>query len=284
MEGNSEIELSLRGYRTMTSDGWQQLQGTITDTLSQAVAHKDEQLAKWCWTRKQVCEVHVGYTKAFDQLKTGDYYEGWCTLERAEIALKFLRPHLSEPEWTAFGMEAVAKHIERWQSLFPYKLFASPEIVHREKRCSICNTAISLRSGCGHRKGEIYMGQLCSHVITITEILGISFVTKPVQKYSVAFTRDPATGKQRDHYNYRLVEYVSRRLANQYDGWSARLTKARHPHDRYRSVGRNDPCPCESGLKYKKCCLNQPGVLRPHFEVEFDVPPDPSLLQVVYSD
>lgn len=25
-------------------------------------------------------------------------------------------------------------------------------------------------------------------------------------------------------------------------------------------VGRNDPCPCGSGMKYKKCCLNKPGV------------------------
>ena len=23
-----------------------------------------------------------------------------------------------------------------------------------------------------------------------------------------------------------------------------------------RNVGRNDPCPCGSGKKYKKCCLN----------------------------
>ena len=23
-------------------------------------------------------------------------------------------------------------------------------------------------------------------------------------------------------------------------------------------VGRNDPCPCGSGLKYKKCCLSKP--------------------------
>ncbi len=23
------------------------------------------------------------------------------------------------------------------------------------------------------------------------------------------------------------------------------------------TVGRNDPCPCGSGLKYKKCCMNQ---------------------------
>lgn len=25
-----------------------------------------------------------------------------------------------------------------------------------------------------------------------------------------------------------------------------------------RKIGRNDPCPCGSGLKYKKCCLNKP--------------------------
>jgi uncharacterized protein len=24
-----------------------------------------------------------------------------------------------------------------------------------------------------------------------------------------------------------------------------------------RDVGRNDPCPCGSGLKYKKCCLGR---------------------------
>jgi len=26
-----------------------------------------------------------------------------------------------------------------------------------------------------------------------------------------------------------------------------------------RKIGRNDPCPCGSGLKYKKCCMNKPG-------------------------
>ena len=29
------------------------------------------------------------------------------------------------------------------------------------------------------------------------------------------------------------------------------------PHvNPFRSVGRNDPCPCGSGNKYKKCCLS----------------------------
>jgi len=25
-----------------------------------------------------------------------------------------------------------------------------------------------------------------------------------------------------------------------------------------KDVGRNDPCPCGSGKKYKKCCMNKP--------------------------
>jgi uncharacterized protein YecA (UPF0149 family) len=24
-----------------------------------------------------------------------------------------------------------------------------------------------------------------------------------------------------------------------------------------KNIGRNDPCPCGSGKKYKKCCLNK---------------------------
>jgi len=26
---------------------------------------------------------------------------------------------------------------------------------------------------------------------------------------------------------------------------------------KYMNVGRNDPCPCESGRKFKKCCLKK---------------------------
>lgn len=33
-------------------------------------------------------------------------------------------------------------------------------------------------------------------------------------------------------------------------------------NDKNAKVGRNDPCPCGSGKKYKKCCLNQPGPTR----------------------
>jgi hypothetical protein len=28
-----------------------------------------------------------------------------------------------------------------------------------------------------------------------------------------------------------------------------------------KSVGRNDRCPCDSGKKFKNCCMNKPGLL-----------------------
>lgn len=31
------------------------------------------------------------------------------------------------------------------------------------------------------------------------------------------------------------------------------------------AVGRNDPCPCGSGLKFKKCCLNKAGAVAPSY-------------------
>jgi SEC-C motif-containing protein len=31
----------------------------------------------------------------------------------------------------------------------------------------------------------------------------------------------------------------------------------------YNGVGRNDPCPCGSGKKFKKCCLNSQGLNKP---------------------
>lgn len=33
------------------------------------------------------------------------------------------------------------------------------------------------------------------------------------------------------------------------------------PHQRKtRKIGRNEPCPCNSGKKFKKCCLGKPAV------------------------
>jgi hypothetical protein len=50
------------------------------------------------------------------------------------------------------------------------------------------------------------------------------------------------------------------RIADEHVLWSAREGPAVNP---YKGVGRNDPCPCGSGKKFKKCCLGKVDVLSP---------------------
>lgn len=36
-------------------------------------------------------------------------------------------------------------------------------------------------------------------------------------------------------------------------------------------IGRNDPCPCGSGKKYKKCCLGKPRQYSPELEADLEL-------------
>lgn len=232
--------------------------------------------AKILWCLEQALIAQNLYLRAFLAMKGGHFYEAWCDLENAEISLGFLEPHESK-NWVMFRLDFIQAYITKWQTLFPYKIFISPELLELEKVCTICRRPVSIRQPCGHRIGEIYNGEMCGREVTKLEALGFSFVEKPVQKYSVPFISDPVTGKQRDHHNYDVVKYAISALRSPFDGWDVERTKRRQPHSRFRHVGRNEPCPCESGKQYKNCCLQEVGVLRPHFEFHFRVPPPPGV-------
>ena len=58
-------------------------------------------------------------------------------------------------------------------------------------------------------------------------------------------------------------------LRERIDGWLAEWDAARTRTNvagasvKQRKVGRNEPCPCGSGKKYKKCCLDSDEAARP---------------------
>ena len=52
------------------------------------------------------------------------------------------------------------------------------------------------------------------------------------------------------------VERLSRRpRSNIHHLEEERLARKSRPVVAEKKIGRNDPCPCGSGKKYKKCCL-----------------------------
>jgi hypothetical protein len=279
------IRKHLRNYRARaedtTSSEW--VVEALESIRASAVAGGDQRLAKTTWRLRQIHEVQETYIRAFREISTGKFFDGWCSLERVEIGLQFLEAHYSIAEGDGYGLGLIRSQTDQFQELFPYRVFFSPAWLVKERRCSICNSIISIRRRCDHETGQIYDGLMCCEVITAMEPLEISMVEDPVQKYSVPFFKDPRTGKQVDHYDYTLVSYVAKGLRNPFDSWSAVWTKARHPHDRFKHVAPNEPCPCQSDSTYGRCCLKESGVLRPHLRVEFALPPPVPLPRIAYS-
>ncbi len=248
-----------------------------------AVAAGNETAGKNIWCLEQVAEIQQAYRKSFEQLRTEQFYSAWCSLEQVELALDRLRTHIGE-RWTAYRLDFIDEKTSALQSLYPYRLFMSSELIELEKKCNICGAVISIRNPCGHRVGEIYRGEFCHRIVTNCEIVGISVVETPVNKYAVPFLSDPETGTSRDHYNYKTVNYLAKRWPSPYHDWKAVWTKALHPKDRFGTLRRNEKCPCDSGKKYKACCLEKAGILRPHvvFEFRYQLPDEQRTIEFSY--
>jgi hypothetical protein len=241
----------------------------------------DEARAKEAWLLGKTLEAQQQYCLSFEHTQAGRYYEAWCVLERVEIALIWLQRHT--PFDAEFGLDTIAIQTPLFQKLYPYALFISPAYIEKARQCSICGRFISVRSHCGHLIGEVYAGEMCTNAVTIGEILEVSVVPNPAHKTNVMFLTDRKTGERVDQYDYSLLAYVARGLRNPYDRWAMVGTTRRHPHSRYRHVGRNALCPCESGRRYKACCLRESGVLRPHINIEFQVQPLRDFPEIAYS-
>ena len=281
----AEVEEYLRDVFNRADDdaARDRIKRILRDIKAHAVANDDQESAKLTWCYEQILDIQENYLSAYREMKAGSYDEAWCTLERVEIGLHFLERHY-RPEEDEFRTLLITKHVKQFQALFPYKLFLSPEFLETERVCTICDRPVSIRHPCGHKVGEIYNGEMCGRRITKVELLGFSFVKNPLQKYSVPFLVDNDTEKSRDHYNYALVRFVIDRLRNPFDAWDMRWTRVRHPHSRYEHVSPEEDCPCESGKPYRDCCLPESGVLRPHCEVFFSVPPPEHLPALEYTD
>ena len=246
-----------------------------------AVTRDDQSTAKWLWCLETILYIQQEYLRTFEELQGGHYHKAWCTLEKVEIACGFLDRHFHSED-DRYKTDFIVRHTERYQTLYPYHLFYSPALLKKKVKCSICGSILSIRNPCGHMKGEIYNGELCSREVVEFDVLEVSLVTNPVQKYSVLFTKGNNGGPV-DHYDYTLVRYVVKGLRTPFDPWDISWTRIRHPHSLYSHVASSDPCPCGSGKCYADCCLQEEGVLRPHARVHFSIPPPEDLPPFIYS-
>jgi hypothetical protein len=282
------LQNHLRDYRSKHLQGsldCPSFLAALAEIRSWAVARGDERLATKTWICRQVHSVHEDYLKAFAQLKAGKYYDAWCSFEQVEIGLSFLEPHESLDE-NPYGLRFIRGQVKRFQKLFPYRVFLSPAWLLKERRCSICNAKRLLRTRCRHEVGQIYGGEICLDRVTVAELLELSVVDDPVQKYSVMFLKREEEHDGGDGYDYSLLAYLAEALESPFAGWRADWTTKRHPHDRFTDVRLEEPCPCKRDLSrsYLQCCFKEEGVLRPHLMFGLEEAPPAALPKFRYPE
>lgn len=261
----------LQSYRAHGGNLSAESRAQLSATKFSTVATGDQILAAAVWVLETIAKAQTQYVEAFQACQQDRYYDAWQSFERAEIQLSYLVYHFDDPN-DRYGVAFMLEHIPRFQLLFPYKVFFSPGFIKLEQRCSICNHVVTPRKPCGHRVFELYDGEMCGRIITQMKLLEISVVEHPVQKYSVGFSSTP--------YNYGPVYCAVSRLRSAWDGWDIHTEMGRHKDPKfllppYAGCGRNAPCPCRSGKKYKHCCTGKSTYEVPHHVIHFKVPPPP---------
>lgn len=235
----------------------------IIDELSRiknkAILEKNEQLANEIWCLQKVFTIQKSYISMYNDLKSGKYEKAWNTLERVDIELSFLRENFDYSK-NKFNMLFIEKIIKYYEILFPYQYFFSRESIIKTEKCSICGKKALIRGGCEHRIGKLYMGEMCLREVTDFEILGVSLVKNPFDKYG--FIRVPEK-----EYNYEALEYLMSNILSPFEHWYVEESKIKN-HE-FIVTGRNDSCPCGSGLKYKKCCINTEKEMMQHYRITF---------------
>jgi hypothetical protein len=247
------------------------------DALRQhAVAAGDQGEAKLCWIAETIAICQRSFVHSFELAKSGQFYEAWCEFERCEINLMSLARHHEVDAKDPHAIRYITGMVVQWQAVYPYKVFFSPEMLKRKVLCGICDAVVRPRASCGHRKHEIYDGKLCTHKVVDVQMLAISIVTNPVQKYSVAFSNIYGEDVI-DGHDYSSVKYAADRVTSPWHGWSSFLAQRELQASDVAHIQATEPCPCYSEKAFGDCCHGKGTLLVPHRQYMFREPTPPGL-------
>lgn len=231
---------------------------SIVDDLNKlkqkAVSDSNELLANEIWCLQEIYKIQKTYISIYNQLKVGKYFDGWLLLDQIDISFCFLRQNF-EYENNLFNLQFIERIIKQYEKTFPKYLYISRESLIKSEKCSICGKKISLRGGCNHKPGNLYMGELCLKKVMDLEFLGTAIVSNPFDKYAVIHMEG-------QEYDYSVLKELMKVLASPYIAWYVEEMTKKRPE--FLHIERNDKCPCGSGKKYKICCMGTDNEYMPH--------------------
>lgn len=171
-----------------------------------AIADKQEDTANAMLSIENLIKMLIHELNMWITLKDDDTGSAWNYLIYAQGALR-----------TAMQAHSLACHLDDYverlyvleQLLFPPQLFNSPGMIIREAKCSICDQEYG---ECNHVAGRVYMGEMCTRVITQADLEEVSLVDKPANKLARIISITDEEGIKRDFLTWRIITDTSSEL------------------------------------------------------------------------
>ena len=262
----NQIEQALKSIQSLKFDEATSLLTSIYDTISGKVSslgsNEPDETSNECFILSEFINLLLDYTSFWALVVSEKYSDSWSKLQDVQSRLRVIY-RFTEKEKLPL-LSHIEKQCGSLEILFPYSMFLSVGILNEEVECSICGKSID-SFDCEHIAGELYRGKMARGIVKkIKEVDHVSLVTNPADKRCTVQVLDNAPEFNGVKY---LANSIGKRELEPLCFDHVEISKRRILNDKIPTVGRNEPCPCGSGKKFKKCCINQRYVEKDHAEI-----------------
>ncbi|MCX7070527.1 MAG: SEC-C domain-containing protein [Gammaproteobacteria bacterium] len=203
------------------------------------------------------------YGYLWHQIANSNFSESWRTVQNVFNIIRQIK------RFSTIDVSAIEDQLYALETLYPYKIFFSMGAVVDYFECSICGHDIDSFE-CAHRGGELYRGQMAVAIArNIVQLDHVAMVERPVDKRCVITYKNDAP-------QFSVVRYIANLLSTRslsvlcFAGavWGKGIVQ----NQQHIEMGRNERCYCDSGKKYKKCCIGKASVEQDHVQIMRGLP------------
>lgn len=207
---------------------------------------------------RRYIDFFVHYGQIWRLIADKKFSASWNKLQDALDALKLVR------RFSRIDLSAFEDQLIELEKTYPYNVFFSIGALVDKFDCSICGQDIDSFQ-CSHRKGHLYRGRMAVGIArNIVNLDHVAMVDQPEDRRCVVSYED--TGEQ-----FKLVRLLSVLLTQRKyvvsDFGILKFSKRLKPNPEYKKLGRNEPCYCGSGFKFKRCCIGNSLVEGDHVDI-----------------
>ena len=207
---------------------------------------------------RRYADFFVHYGQVWRLIAEEKFSASWNKLQDALDALRLIR------RFSRIDISGLEDQLVELEKTYPYNVFFSIGALVEKFECSICGQDIDSFQ-CSHRKGHLYRGRMAVGIArNIVNLDHVAMVDRPEDRRCVVSYDD--SGEQ-----FKLVRLLSQLLLQRKyavsDFGLLQFSKRSKPNPEYKKVGRNDPCYCGSGSKFKRCCITKSHIEGDHVDI-----------------